>query len=109
MSYKVEFIPEAVQDYKKLDGSIKKLVNKKIDELSEKPLLGELLGHKHNIDLTGFYKVYAVKKSIRIVYRLISPSQIEVIEIWGIGKRDKEEIYRIIGKRIKTRKSDTNN
>ena len=105
MNYKVEFIPEAVQDYKKLDGSIKKLVNKKINELSEKPLLGELLGNKHNIDLTGFYKIYVAKKSFRIVYRLISPTQIEVIEIWGIGKRDKEEIYRILGKRIKNTES----
>lgn len=101
MSYKVEFIPEAVQDYKRLDGSIRKLVNKKINELSEKPLLGELLGNKYNIDLTGFYKIYVAKKSFRIVYRLLSPTQIEVIEIWGIGKRDKEGIYHILGKRIK--------
>lgn len=107
MSFKVEFIPEAAQDYKKLDGSIKKLVNKKIDELSEKPFLGELLGNKHNIDLSGFYKIYVAKKSIRIVYRLISPTEIEVIEIWGIGKRDKEEIYRLLGKRIKNQRIDS--
>jgi mRNA interferase RelE/StbE len=100
MSCKIELIPEVQNDYKKLDGSIKKLVNKKLDELSDKPLLGEQLGNKHNIDLTGFYKIYIAKKSFRIVYRLITPSQIEIIEIWGIGKRDKEEIYRIIGKRI---------
>ena len=100
MSVKIEIIPEAQIDYKKLDGSIKKLVNKKLDELSEKPLLGEQLGNKYSIDLTGFYKIYIAKKSFRIVYRLITPSQIEIIEIWGIGKRDKEEIYRIIGKRI---------
>ena len=100
MSYKIELIPEAQNDYKKLDGSIKKLVNKKLDELSEKPLLGEQLGNKHNIDLTGFFKIYIAKKSFRIVYRLITPSKIEIIEIWGIGKRDKEEIYRLIGKKI---------
>jgi mRNA interferase RelE/StbE len=100
MSYKVEFIPEAAKDYKELDGSIKKLVNKKIDELSEKPFVGDPLGHKRNIDLTGFYKIYAAKKSVRIVYRLISSTQIEVVEIWGIGKRDKEEIYRILKRRI---------
>ena len=100
MSCKIEFIPEAQSDYKKLDGSIRKLVNKKLNELSEKPLLGEQLGNKHNIDLTGFFKLYAAKKSIRIVYRLITPSQIEIIEIWGIGKREKDEIYRIIGKRL---------
>ncbi|MBN2619330.1 MAG: type II toxin-antitoxin system RelE/ParE family toxin [Spirochaetales bacterium] len=100
MSFKVEFIPDAATDYKKLDGSIRILVNKKIKELSEKPFLGEELGHKHNIDLTGFYKIYTAKKSYRIVYRLLSPEKIEIIEIWGIGKREKEEIYKLIGKRI---------
>ena len=103
MSYTIEFIPEAIGDYKNLDGSIKKLVNKKLDELAEKPLLGERLGNKHNIDLTGFYKTYVARKSIRIVYRLISPTLVEVVEIWGIGKRDKEEIYRILDKRIRDR------
>ena len=100
MSCKIELIPEAQSYYKRLDGSIKKLVNKKLNELSENPLLGEQLGKKHNIDLTGFLKLYVAKKSIRIVYRLITPTQIEIIEIWGIGKRDKGEIYRIIGKRL---------
>jgi len=38
-------------------------------------------------------------------YRLISPEKIEIIEIWGIGKREKEEIYRIIGKRIRGSRS----
>jgi mRNA interferase RelE/StbE len=100
MKYRIELIPEAQKDYKKLDGSIKKLVNKKIDELSEKPFIGEKLGNKNNIDLTGFYKIYVAKKSIRLVYRLLSPKEIEVIEIWGIGKREKEEIYKIIGQRL---------
>lgn len=100
MKYRIELIPGAQKDYKKLDGSIKKLVNKKIDELSEKPLIGEKLGNKNNIDLTGFYKIYVAKKSIRIVYRLLSPNEIEIIEIWGIGKREKEEIYKLISQRL---------
>ena len=39
MSYKVVLIPEAEKDYKRLDGSIKKLVKKKIEELSKILLL----------------------------------------------------------------------
>ena len=101
MSFKVELIPAAVKDYKKLDGSIKKVVDKKVHELSDKPFLGEELGNKHNIDLTGFFKIYTAKKSFRIIYRLITPEEVEIIEIWGIGKREKEEIYKLIGKRIK--------
>jgi len=100
MKYKIQFIPEAERDYNNLDGSVRKDVNKKIDELGENPFLGHKLGNKFNIDLTGFYKIYAHSKKYRIVYRLIDDKQIEVIEIWGIGKREKEEIYRIIGKRL---------
>jgi mRNA interferase RelE/StbE len=100
MNYQIEFIPEAAEDYKSLDGSVKKKVDKKLDELSENPFAGEHLGNKFNINLTGFYKVYADNKRIRIVYRL-SGEAIEIIEVWGIGKRDKEKIYRLIGRRLK--------
>jgi mRNA interferase RelE/StbE len=95
----IHFIPEAVDDYKSLDGSIKKLVNEKIDQLKENPFIGELLGNKNNIDLTGYYKLYVAKKTYRIVYRIVK-NKIEVIEIWGIGKRDKMEIYKKVEKRI---------
>ena len=99
--YKIEFIPEAAEDYQKLDGSVKKDVNKKIDKLAENPLLGLALGNKDNMDLTGFYKLYACGTSIRIVYRLISPEKIEIIEIWGIGKRENLKIYKTVADRIK--------
>ena len=101
MEYKIVFIPEAAKDYKDLDGSIKKSIETKIEELKKNPFLGEKLGHKFNIDLTGFYKIYVHGKRFRIVYRMITPEKIEVLEIWGIGKREKEEIYRTIGKRLK--------
>ncbi len=100
MDYKVVFIQDALKDYKNLDGSVKISVNKKIDELQRNPFLGERLGNKFNIDLTGFFKIYVHGKKYRIVYRLIDPENIEIIEIWGIGKREREEIYRTIGKRI---------
>ena len=99
----IQFIPEAVKDYKSLDGYLKNLVNEKIDKLKENPFLGEALGNKNNIDLTGFYKIYIAKKSYRIVYRIIK-NKIEVVEIWGIGKRNRMEIYKTVGKRISKRK-----
>lgn len=63
MSCQIVFIPEAKEDYQRLDNSIKKIVNKKIDNLAENPMLGLPLGNKDNINLTGFYKVYVAKKS----------------------------------------------
>jgi mRNA interferase RelE/StbE len=100
----IQFIPEAVNDYKSLDGSIKKLVNEKIEQLKENPFLGELLGNKNNIDLTGYYKLYVAKKTYQIVYRIVK-NKIEVIEIWEIGKRDKMEIYKKVEKRISDKRN----
>jgi mRNA interferase RelE/StbE len=99
----IQFIPEAVKDYKSLDGSIKKQVNEKIDNLKEDAYIGEELGNKNNIDLTGYYKIYVAKRKYRIVYRIVNDG-VEIIEIWSIGKRDKMEIYKNVGKRIKNRK-----
>jgi len=100
MGYTLVFIPDAVEDYKALDGSVRPAINKKLAELETNPFLGERLGNKFNIDLTGFFKIYAHGKKYRIVYRLLTPETIEVIEVWGIGKREKEEMYRTIGKRL---------
>ena len=98
----IEFIPEAVNDYESLDGSIKKLANEKIDKLEENPFLGEALGNKNNINLTGYYKLYFAGKKYRIIYQIVK-KKIEIIELWGVGKRDKMEIYKTIKKRISNR------
>jgi mRNA interferase RelE/StbE len=100
MVYKIEFLPDAEKDFDALDGSIRKEVTKKIDALADNPFLGKPLGKKYGVDLTGFYKLYVSKKKYRIVYRLIG-KHIEVIEIVGIGKRDKEEVYKLVARRLK--------
>ena len=100
MAYKIEFLPDAEKDFDALDGSVRKEVAKKIDSLAENPFLGKPLGNKFGIDLTGFYKLYVAKKKYRIVYHLIG-KYVEVIEIIGIGKRDKEEVYQLVARRLK--------
>ncbi len=100
MAYKIEFLPEAEKDFDALDGSVRKDVARKIDGLSENPFLGKPLGSKYGVDLTGFYKIYVSRKKYRIVYRLRG-KYIEVTEIVGIGKRDKEEVYRLVARRLR--------
>jgi len=99
----IEFIFEAASEYKFLDGSKKILADKILSKLEKNPYLGEELGNKNNIDLTGYYKLYFDKKRYRIIYRIVK-NEIEIIEIWGIGKRDKMEIYKAINKRIVDRR-----
>ena len=100
MVYKVEFFPDAEKDFDALDRSIRKEVAEKIEGLAENPFLGKPLGKKYGVDLTGFYNINVSKKKYRIVYRLIG-KHIEVIEIVGIGKREKEEVYRLVARRLK--------
>ena len=99
MSFKVELHPKAVRDFDALDGSIRKEIVKKIDALSGNPFLGKPLGNKLGMDLTGFFKLYVAKKKYRIVYRILK-GRLEVIEIIGIGKREKAEIYKLIFRRF---------
>jgi mRNA interferase RelE/StbE len=100
MAYKVIFTEDADNDLKSLDKSIRTQVIKKAIALQDNPFLGDALGNKLGLDLTGYYKLYVSKKAYRIVYRLIG-EEIEVVEIVGIGKRNKEEIYRLVVKRLK--------
>lgn len=101
MSFKIEFHPEAARDFDRLDRSVRKKVGKKINALAENPLMGKPLGNKMGLDLTGFFKLYGDRKKYRIIYRILR-GYLEVVEIIGIGKREKEEIYRLILKRLQT-------
>ncbi|MFI5295088.1 MAG: type II toxin-antitoxin system RelE/ParE family toxin [Thermodesulfovibrionales bacterium] len=100
MGCKVEFIPDALRDFEALDKSLRREAARKIDALAENPFLGKPLGNKMGMDLTGFYKLYFARRRYRIVYRLIG-EDIEIIEIVGIGMRDKAEIYQLVARRLK--------
>jgi mRNA interferase RelE/StbE len=101
MACKVEFFPEAAEEFEALDGSLKKIAAKQIDKLAEKPELGEPLGKRMGIDLTGYRKIYFGKKAYRIVYQL--QKERLVILVVGIGKREKAEVYKQIAERLKSR------
>jgi len=93
MNYKVIFIEDVYKDLQKLDKSLQIEILKVIKKLEENPYLGKPL--KGN--LKNFYKIYVFRKKYRIVYTLEENNLI--ILIVGIGKRDKEKIYKIVEKR----------
>ena len=98
MNYKVLFHIEAKKELDNLDGSVKLLVLKQIKKLIKNPQLGEALGNKAGIDLSGYRKIYVNKKQIRIIYKIIE-EKIEVFVI-SINKRDKMKVYEISAKRL---------
>ena len=99
MIYKVEFLPEAAREFEALDGSLKRIAAKQIEKISERPELGEPLGNRLGIDLSGYRKLYFGRKGYRIVYE-IKHGRLVVLII-GIGRRDKVEIYKEVARCLK--------
>jgi mRNA interferase RelE/StbE len=97
MTYKIKFHTEAQKELNELDGSVKLIVLKQIRKLMTKPFLGVSLGNKAGSDLTGYRKLYANKKQIRIVYR-IDEGKIEIYII-TINKRENLDVYNIANSR----------
>lgn len=98
MTWTVEFLDEAMKDFKKLDGSQRKIVLKAIEKTSQNPLsiyeggYGKPLGVRFGIDLSGLLKIKLKKSGIRIVYQILKKD--EKMSIVIIGLRADESVYK---------------
>lgn len=96
MSWNIRLTDEAKDDYKKLDGSLKKQVLAGILKVSQAPLpspngYGKPLGKNGNNDLTGFFKIKYKGIGIRVVYSLVLSDL--VMNIIVISQRDDNYCY----------------
>lgn len=76
MAWTICIADDAKNDYRKLDGSVRKQVLAGIIKVSEAPLpspngYGKPLGNKRGNDLTGFFKIKYRGIGIRVVYTLV--------------------------------------
>lgn len=98
MDYKIFFDDLALKFLKKLDKAVVRQILKRIGLLRKHPYLGKPLGNKMGMNLTGYYKLYACEKKMRIVYT-VSERKIRVTIVM-IGKREKGEVYQNVLKSI---------
>jgi len=88
MSYKLEFVPTALKEWKKLDNTIQAQLKKKLKERLENP-------HVPGCQLRGFENHYKIKlkaSGYRLVYEVID-NDIRVLVI-AIGKRNRGDVYK---------------
>jgi len=90
--YEIKYHPLIEKDLKQLNNSVRIEVFKKIKKIQTSPKLGELLGNKNGMNLTGLRKMYVAKKQIRIVYEIVE--NIIVVKVLAIGKREDMEVYK---------------
>jgi mRNA interferase RelE/StbE len=101
MSWKIRISDEAREDYKRMEGSIRKQVLAGILKVSEAPLpspngYGKPLGNKNGNNLTGFFKIKYRGIGIRVVYTLVIDKM--TMNIIVISKRDDNYCYDLAGK-----------
>ncbi|MEA1967237.1 MAG: hypothetical protein U9N77_03340 [Thermodesulfobacteriota bacterium] len=98
MEFKIIFHPDAAWEISELDNRQKLLVLKQIKKLSLIPGNGKKLGNQQGLDLTGYRKMYADRKKIRIVYKIVEKKIL--VQIIAIGKRDNMKVYKKAANRI---------
>ena len=101
----VRFTSEAEEDFARLDGSQRKEVAVQLRKIERSPELGAPLGNRAGLDLSGYRKLYACRKSVRIVYRFPMPendpdTDLPVALIVAIGPRGGLEAYRLAASRL---------
>lgn len=94
MSYEIEFYEEALNEWKRLDVSIREQLKKKLSKLLEEPHrpANSLRG------LDGCYKIKLRSAGIRLVYKVEDDELI--ILVVAIGKRDKNAVYDVALQRL---------
>ena len=90
MSYELEFLPDALKEWQKLDNSIKVQFKKKLSERLENPKVTK-------DKLRGYEDVYKIKLrdvGYRLAYQ-VKDSEIVVL-VLVVGKRENNEVYEML-------------
>lgn len=94
----VRFLDAAVEDLLRLDHDIRLRVLKRLLLLEVNPQAGQPLGGP----LTGYRKLVLGNRDWRVVYRETVDGAVEACEVWVVGARADDEVYREAADRIAT-------
>lgn len=87
MTYKLRFHELALAEWKKLDGSVREPLKKKLAERLDNPRTpaAALAG------MPDCYKIKLLRTGYRLVYRV--DDEIVFVTVIAVGKRDKLKVY----------------
>ncbi len=90
--YSLKLHDKVYDDLKVLDNALVIKVFKKLKQIQQSPQIGENLGNKNGMNLSGFKKVYIDKKRVRIVFQV----QDDILTVYtiAVGQRDDMEVYK---------------
>ena len=93
MSYELEFVDDALSEWRKLDGTIRAQFKKKLAERLEAPRVpaSKLSGHPDR------YKIKLRSIGYRLVYE-VRDIQLIVVVV-AVGKRERSAVYKVAAER----------
>ena len=95
MSYKLRFHELALAEWKKLDGSVREPLKKKLEERLDNPRIPSAA-------LSGMADCYKIKLrqiGYRLVYRV--DDNVVFVTVVGIGRRDRQKVYAAAQSRLR--------
>jgi mRNA interferase RelE/StbE len=94
-TFKLEFLPSALKEWKKLGGDVRFQFEKKLRERLAAPLVPSARLHA----LSDCYKIKLRSAGYRLVYR-VDERRVVVIVV-AIGRRDRNIVYKIAESRLR--------
>jgi mRNA interferase RelE/StbE len=93
--YRLKFTPDALAEWKALDGAVKEPLRKLLKKRLENPLIpaNALRG-----TLSGYYKIKLLQQGYRLVYTVSNDAL--VVLVVTINQRDKNLVYQQLQKLI---------
>jgi mRNA interferase RelE/StbE len=86
VTYELEFHPQALKEWKKLDGSVKPHLKSKLERRLKEP-------HIAKASLRGFANCYKIKhETYRLIYEV--DDERSIVFVLAVGARDKLAAYK---------------
>lgn len=84
MSYSLKFMPKALKDFQKLDGSVKNEFKKILRKRLQNPAIEK---HRLHGDYKGHFKIKLKSSAYRLIYRMLNDELVVIVV--EVGRRDK--------------------
>jgi mRNA interferase RelE/StbE len=98
-AYRLKFLPEALDEWNALDGSVKGVLRKLLKKRLEQP---HLPGAELHGTLRDCYKIKLLKQGYRLVYQV--EDDVLVVLVLAVAKREDLAVYRSAIERLLSEK-----
>ncbi len=96
--YKLKFVPDALEEWNKLDGSVKESMRKSLRKQLDQPCMP---GSELHGELRHCYKIKLLKQGYRLVY-MVENDELVVL-VLAVDKREDAAVYASATARLKTK------